>query len=157
MPIASATCSAHTAGCARRASLEQLADVAAECRARAVDVLGVCGGDGTLARTLIGAGARLRPRSTLPPILPLRAGTMNTIARAMGCPAWQPERMLAEIVADLRRGRAARRRPSTSSSAVNGKHYGFMVGAGVPVEFLRVYYDQPRRGRAAARCRRWSS
>jgi MFS superfamily sulfate permease-like transporter len=28
------------------ASLEHLADVAAECRARAVDVLGVCGGDG---------------------------------------------------------------------------------------------------------------
>jgi diacylglycerol kinase family enzyme len=33
---------------------------------------------------------------------------------------------------------------------VNGNDYGFMVGAGVPVEFLRLYYQQPQRGAAAA-------
>ena len=130
------------------ASLAHLDEVAAECRARAVDVLGVCGGDGTLARTL-SALVRVYGSHALPGIVPLRAGTMNTIARAMGCPAWQPERMLTEIVATYRRGRPLDATEHQLAD-VNGHDYGFMVGAGVPVEFLRLYYDQPRTGGAAA-------
>src|SRR5215470_8238579 len=129
-------------------SLHHLADVAVECHERAVDLLGVCGGDGTLARTL-SALVRVYGADALPRIVPLRGGTMNTIARAMGCPAWQPERMLAEVVATYRRGRPLDATEHQLVS-VNGGDYGFMVGAGVPVEFLRLYYDQPRRGGAAA-------
>jgi diacylglycerol kinase family enzyme len=129
-------------------SLTHLADVAAECHARAVDLLGVCGGDGTMARTL-SALVRAYGSDALPRIVPLRGGTMNTIARAMGCPSWQPERMLAEIIATYRRGQ-----PLDAAEhqliAVNGCHYGFMVGAGAPVEFLRYYYAQPRQGAVAA-------
>ena len=130
-------------------SLEQLADAAAECRERAVSVLGVCGGDGTLARTITALVREYGPDSALPSILPLRAGTMNTVARAMGCSAWQPERMLAEIVGEQRRGEPL---PLAEHQlvCVNGRHYGFMVGAGVPVEFLRAYYGQPRRGAIGA-------
>lgn len=130
-------------------SLEALADVAAECRERAVGLVGVCGGDGTLARTITALVREYGPDSDLPPILPLRAGTMNTVARAMGCPAWRPERMLAEVVGEQRRGEPL---PLTEHQliCVNGRHYGFMVGAGVPVEFLRVYYDQPQRGALGA-------
>ncbi len=130
------------------ASLDQLADVAAECRARAVDVLGVCGGDGTLARTL-SALVRAYDGETLPRIVPLRAGTMNTVARAMGCPAWRPERMLAEIAETYREGG---RVDATEHQLlrVNGRDYGFMMGVGVPVELLRVYYDQPQPGAGAA-------
>jgi hypothetical protein len=130
-------------------SLEQLADAAAECRERDFDVIGVCGGDGTLARTITALVHEYGPDSTLPPILPLRAGTMNTVARAMGCSSWQPERMLAEIVDDQRRGELL---PLTEHQliCINRPHYGFMVGTGVPVEFLRVYYDQPRRGALGA-------
>jgi diacylglycerol kinase family enzyme len=125
-------------------SLSHLADVAMECRDRAVDVLGVCGGDGTMARTL-SALVRAYGTAALPRIVPLRGGTMNTIARAMGCPAWQPERMLAEIVANYRRGQAL---DATEHQLieVNGNDYGFMVGAGAPVEFLRLYYGLPRQG-----------
>jgi diacylglycerol kinase family enzyme len=76
---------------------------------------------------------------------------MNTVARAMGCPAWQPERMLAEIVATYRSG-GPLDATEHQLAQVNGRDYGFMVGAGVPVAFLRLYYDQPRPGaRAAAR------
>lgn len=130
-------------------SLDQLADAAAECRERDVAVLGVCGGDGTLARTITALVRAYGPDSTLPTILPLRAGTMNTVARAMGCSAWRPERMLAEIVGEQRRGEPL---PLTEHQlvSVNGRHYGFMIGAGVPVEFLRVYYAQPRRGARGA-------
>lgn len=130
-------------------SLEALADAAAECREREVTVVGVCGGDGTLARTITALVREYGPEAPLPPILPLRAGTMNTVARAMGCSAWQPERMLAEIVSEQRRGE-----PLSVAEhqliCVNDRHYGFMVGAGVPVEFLRTYYDQPRRGALGA-------
>ncbi|MEO8603142.1 MAG: diacylglycerol kinase family protein [bacterium] len=123
-------------------SLDELADVAAECRARRVELLGVCGGDGTLARTL-SALVREYGDDVLPRILPLRAGTMNTVARAMGGSAWQPERMLAQVSADWRRGDVL---PHTDHQlvAVNGQQYGFMVGVGVPVEFLRVYYGGQR-------------
>lgn len=129
-------------------SLEQLEEVAAECRRREVAVLGVCGGDGTLARTLT-ALVRVYGGAALPTILPLRAGTMNTVARAVGCSAWHPERMLAEIVDEYRRGEPL---PLTAHqlASVNGRHYGFMVGAGVPVDFLRHYYERPRRGALAA-------
>lgn len=129
-------------------SLEALADAAAECREREVALIGVCGGDGTLARTITALVREYGP-TALPPILPLRAGTMNTVARAMGCSAWQPERMLAEVVDEQRRGA---RLPLTEHQLVciNGRHYGFMIGAGVPVEFLRAYYDQPRRGALGA-------
>ena len=130
-------------------SLGELADVAAECRARAVEVLGVCGGDGTLARTVT-ALVRAYGADALPRILPLRAGTMNTVARAMGCSAWRPERMLAQVIADWRRGEPL---PHTDHQllAVNGRQHGFMVGAGVPVEFLRVYYAGERGALGALR------
>ena len=101
-----------------------------------------------MARTL-SALVRVYGSDALPDIVPLRAGTMNTVARAMGCPAWQPERMLAEIVATYRRGE-----PLAATEhqlvRVNQRDYGFMVGAGVPVAFLRLYYDQPRLGAGAA-------
>lgn len=125
-------------------TLEHLEDVAEECRARAIDVLGVCGGDGTLARTLT-ALAKVYGSATLPRILPLRAGTMNTVARAMGCARWRPERMLAEIVDTYRSGG---RLDETEHQLlrINGDTLGFMIGAGVPVEFLRLYYNEPHRG-----------
>ena len=130
------------------ATLEQLGEVAAEFRSRAVDLLGVCGGDGTLARTL-SALVRVYGADTLPGIVPLRAGTMNTIARAMGCPAWQPERMLARLVANYRRGQTL---GATEHQLVmvNRRDYGFMVGVGAPVEFLQRYYAEPQQGAAAA-------
>ena len=95
------------------ASLAHLDDVAAECRARAIDVLGVCGGDGTLARTL-SALVRVYGSDALPRILPLRAGTMNTVARAMGCSALAAR---AHAGRDRRRATAAAgrsTRPSTN-------------------------------------------
>ena len=125
-------------------SLEQLADVARECQVRQVELLGVCGGDGTLARTLT-ALVRAYGSDALPCILPLRAGTMNTVARAMGCPAWQPERMLAEVVAGSRRGTPLAL-TEHQLLAINGSQFGFMIGAGVPVEFLRRYYALEQRG-----------
>jgi diacylglycerol kinase family enzyme len=125
-------------------SLDDLPAVAAECRRSSVDVLAVCGGDGTYSRTL-SALMHAYDGRPLPTFLPLRAGTMNTVARAIGAPAWQPERMLAEIVAEYSRGGTLEATDHQLLS-VNGSALGFMVGAGVIVGFLRAYYDNPRRG-----------
>lgn len=130
------------------ATVAALSEVAAECRQTAVDVLAVCGGDGTYGQTL-SALVRAYDGRPLPTFLPLRAGTMNTVARSIGCPAWEPERMLAEVVAGYRSGQPLGDFEHQLLS-VNGESFGFMVGAGVIVGFLRAYYDNPLRGPVGA-------
>lgn len=129
-------------------SLEHLPEVAEECRQREVDVLAVCGGDGTYTRTL-SALHEVYAGHPLPTFLPLRAGTMNTVARAVGAPAWQPERMLAQIVAEYRQG-GALESMEHQLLCINGKFLGFMVGAGVVVGFLEEYYGSGRTGPVGA-------
>jgi diacylglycerol kinase family enzyme len=129
-------------------SVDALPEVAAECRSTGVDVLAVCGGDGTYGQTL-SAVVRAYGERPLPTFLPLRAGTMNTVARSIGCRAWEPERMLAEVVAGYRSGRALGDFEHQLLS-VNGAAFGFMVGAGVVVGFLRAYYDNRLRGPVGA-------
>lgn len=125
-------------------TLDDLPAVARECQQREVDVLAVCGGDGTYARTL-SALMHAYGGQPLPTFLPLRAGTMNTVARAIGCRAWEPERMLARIVGEYRRGQPVEAADHQLLS-VNGSALGFMVGAGVIVGFLRAYNANARRG-----------
>jgi diacylglycerol kinase family enzyme len=129
-------------------SLEHLPEIARACRQSEVDILAVCGGDGTYTRTL-SALHQVYVDRPLPTFLPLRAGTMNTVARAVGSPAWQPERMLAQIVAEYRQGQ-----PLASMEhqllCINGKFLGFMVGAGVIVGFLEEYYGSDRTGPVGA-------
>jgi diacylglycerol kinase family enzyme len=129
-------------------SLEHLPEVAEECRQSEVDLLAVCGGDGTYTRTL-SALHEVYAGHPLPTFLPLRAGTMNTVARSIGAPRWQPERMLAQIVAEYRQGQ-----PLQSMEhqllRVNDRSLGFMVGAGVVVGFLEEYYQTSRTGPVGA-------
>jgi len=129
-------------------SLEHLPEIAEACRKSEVDVLAVCGGDGTYTRTLSALHEIYEDRP-LPRFLPLRAGTMNTVARAVGAPAWQPERMLAQIVEEYRQGQ-----PLASMDhqllRINEKFLGFMVGAGVIVGFLEEYYGSTRTGPVGA-------
>jgi diacylglycerol kinase family enzyme len=125
-------------------TIEALPEVAAECRQSEVDVLAVCGGDGTLGQTLSAVVHAYEGRP-LPSFLPLRAGTMNTVARSIGCRAWAPERMLAEVVAGYRSGRPLGDFDHQLLS-VNGQSHCFMIGAGVVVGFLRAYYQSRVRG-----------
>jgi len=129
-------------------SLEEMEVVAREFRSRGIDILAVCGGDGSFFRTL-SAMVRAYGRDPLPLFLPLRAGSMNTIARSVGCRRGSPERVLKHVVADYR---AVRPFEQTERHLiqVNDEHFGFMVGAGVVVNFLQVYYAAGQSGPWAA-------
>ncbi len=129
-------------------SLEEMEELAREFRRRSIDILAVCGGDGSFSRTL-SAMVRAYGADPLPQFLPLRAGSMNTIARSVGCRRGSPERVLAHAVADHRAGRPFEV-TERHLIQVNGEHFGFMVGAGVVVNFLQVYYAAGQAGRWAA-------
>lgn len=129
-------------------SLEEMEEVARELRARRIDILAVCGGDGSFFRSL-SAVVRAYDGEPLPHFLPLRAGTMNTIARSLQWRRGSPELVLERAVADYRSGR-----PFETTErhliVVGGRHFGFMVGAGSIVNFLRVYYGGSGQGPWAA-------
>jgi diacylglycerol kinase family enzyme len=129
-------------------SLQEIEEVAREFHRQRIDVLAVCGGDGSFFRTLT-AIVRAYGSDPLPHFLPLRAGSMNTIARSVGCRHGSPERVLTDAVADYRAGR-----PFETTERhliiVNGQDLGFMFGAGAIVSFLRVYYGGRGRGPLAA-------
>ena len=129
-------------------SLEEMDEVAHELRARSIDILAVCGGDGSFFRSL-SALVRAYDGEPLPRFLPLRAGSMNTIARSLLWRHGTPERVLERTVADYRAGR-----PFETTErhliGVDGHHFGFMVGSAAVVNFLRVYYGGTGRGRWAA-------
>jgi len=118
--------------------LEQLVEGAREFRDRGIDILGLCGGDGSFFRAL-SAVAEVYGPDPLPVFLPLRAGTMNTVARGVGAPRGRPERVVERLVGQRRRGEAL---PTSARQLlrVNGTLLGFMVGAGVIVGFLQAYY-----------------
>lgn len=129
-------------------SLAEMDEVAREFHQRGIDILAVCGGDGSFSRSL-SSMVRAYGGEPLPRFLPLRAGSMNTIARSVLSRRGSPERVLEQTVADYRAGR-----PFETTErhliAVDGQHFGFMVGAAAIVNFLRVYYGGSSRGRWAA-------
>ncbi len=130
-------------------SLREVEEVAREFLARQIEVLAVCGGDGSFCRVLSAVVRIYGPGRALPLFLPLRGGSLNTIARSVGCRHGSAERVLAQALADSRAGR-----PFATTERhlieVNGEHFGFMVGAGAIVNFLRLYYGAPGRGPRAA-------
>lgn len=125
-------------------SVDSLNGVAAEFRARAVGVVAVCGGDGSFSRAL-SAVVRAYGDAPLPLLLPLRGGTMNTIARAVGAPRAGPEVVVAKLL-ERRRAGQPERIVERDILRVNGDDYGFMVGAGTIVGFLKAYYAGHRQG-----------
>lgn len=128
-------------------SLEDLPRAARELARLDIDVLGVCGGDGSFFRSLSACLPEFTARP-LPFFLPLPAGSMNTIATSLG---WR-RRPLEDMVTSIARCDDVRSLVPVEREVirVNGVHYGFMVGVGVIVNFLAAYYAEPGRGPIAA-------
>jgi diacylglycerol kinase family enzyme len=123
-------------------------EVAREFAAAKIDILAVCGGDGSHFRTLT-ALRRAYPNGALPLFLPLRAGTMNYIARSIGCMRGGPEHVLAHVAHDYRHGRT-HDLIERQLLIANGEHAGFVFGCGVIVNYLRLYYSEAKPGPVTA-------
>lgn len=128
--------------------LEEIEDAARGFRDAGIEVLAICGGDGSFFRTL-SAMVRVYDGAPLPLFLPLRAGSMNTIARAVGCRRGRPEAVLAAVLDDHAAGRVFDL-AEFDLLCVNRQYYGFITGAGVIVKFLQAYYKRPQPGPLAA-------
>ena len=130
------------------ASLAALSRAVRACRDGGIEIFAVCGGDGSYFRAL-SALMRAYGPGALPRFLPLRAGAMNNVARSVGWAYGEPVDVLAAVVRRYRAGLplAVTRRDLI---VVNRTRYGFMVGAGAVVRFLKTYYRRPGRGPWAA-------
>jgi len=125
-------------------SLPAIQDAALEFRKRAVDILAICGGDGSYHCTLSGFRAVYQD-GPLPMLLPLRAGTINYIADSIGGRRGRPEQALARVVRDYRRGRTYET-TERDLLRVNGVEHGFVLSFGTAVNYLRAYYALERQG-----------
>lgn len=126
------------------------------------DVVAICGGDGTLHRTLTGM-IRSYAERTLPPIVILRGGAMNIAAASLGFHG-DPIDHLRRFVALRERGdlaaclagRVNASRPGLEMFEhrllrIDGR-YGFLFGTGVIHDFLKAYYATPEPSRTTAAC-----
>ena len=125
-------------------SLPTIQDVAREFRERGAEVLAICGGDGSYHCTLTGFRA-VYGDAPLPLLLPLRAGTINYVADAIGGRRGGPEQVLARVVRDYRRGRVYET-TERDVIRVNGSEYGFVLSFGTAVNYLRTYYSLEKQG-----------
>jgi diacylglycerol kinase family enzyme len=128
--------------------LPGIEEVAREFVAREIDILAVCGGDGSDHCTLT-AFHKIYDGRPLPLLLPLRAGTINYIADATSGRRGTPEQVLARVVRDHRRGNT---HVTTERDVirVNGTELGFLLSFGTTVNFLRAYYALDEQGPWAA-------
>jgi diacylglycerol kinase family enzyme len=125
-------------------SLEAIQEVARECRDRGTEILAVCGGDGSYHCTLTGFRA-VYGDAPLPMLLPLRAGTINYLADAIGGRRGKPEQVLARVVRDHRKGHT-HETTERDLLRVNGREHGFVLSFGTAVNYLRIYYALDRQG-----------
>ncbi len=125
-------------------NVEAIGEVAREFHQRGIDILAICGGDGSDHCTLT-AFHRIWGESRLPRLLPLRAGTINYVADATGGRRGTPEQVLARVVRDYRRGNT---HVTTERDVlrVNGSEVGFLLSFGTAVNYLRAYYALDQQG-----------
>jgi diacylglycerol kinase family enzyme len=119
----------------------QLLETLAEFKERGIDTLAICGGDGSVGCVVTRALRVWDPRD-MPPLLLLRAGTINNLARSIGIRG-SAEATLAAVVEHRARG-VEHERVALQLVRVNREQYGYSVGAGMIVRFLERYYRSAR-------------
>lgn len=115
---------------------------------RGFDIIAVCGGDGSFYHVVTRV-VRIWGAETLPLLLPLRGGTINNLARTIRSRRRRAESMLAHVVKDFRQGRT-HEITYRDLISVNDGDYGYIIGAGLITNFLRLYYSGKKPGPARA-------
>jgi len=127
---------------------DELARAIERFKARAVEVVGINGGDGT-GHFVLSALARAYGPSPLPTVALLRGGAMNTVADANKLRG-TPEHLLKALLERRRAGlplRTLERDLLAVETDGERVSYGFLFGTGTIVVFLDAYY---RTGHPAA-------
>jgi len=124
--------------------LADLGETLARFHDRGFDIVAVCGGDGSFYHA-VSRIVKIWGSDTLPLLLPLRGGTINNLARTIRSRRRRPESMLAHVVKDFRQGRT-HEITQRDLISVNGTDYGYIIGAGLIVNFLRLYYSGKKPG-----------
>jgi diacylglycerol kinase family enzyme len=124
--------------------LTDLDETLARFHDRGFDIIAVCGGDGSFYHA-VSRVVRIWGSDALPLLLPLRGGTINNLARTIRSRRRRPESMLAHVVKDFRHGRT-HEVTQRDLISVNGTDYGYIIGAGLIVNFLRLYYSGKKPG-----------
>jgi diacylglycerol kinase family enzyme len=106
---------------------------------RAFEIVAVCGGDGSFYHA-VSCMVRIWGDASMPLLLPLRGGTINNLARTIRSRRRRAESMLAHVVKDYRQGRT-HEVTYRDLIRVNESDYGYIVGCGLIVNFLRLYYS----------------
>lgn len=130
-------------------SVDELRRIAEEFFRTGIDVLAISGGDGTNTVTLTGF-LDVYGAAALPPIAPLRGGTMNTLANSIGVPRRAPEKLLARLVRlhELA-GPGGKARPlecaerdvmGVRAIGEDRTRCAFLFGTGVVYGYLAEYY-----------------
>ena len=122
-------------------TLEELSRAARQIQMERPEILAVAGGDGTLHKTLTSVFQEYerRPEVPLPQILLIPIGTMNNVATAIGATRYDPVTLARRIDEKIKKNRAFDV-VHVRIMKINGE-YGFMHGAGLPVNFLQAYYS----------------
>lgn len=126
------------------ADLDELDVRLRELRDKRIEILAVCGGDGSFHH-VIGRAIELWGTDNLPLLLPLRGGTINNLSRTIRARRRRAESMLAHVVKDYRQGRT-HEVTQRDLIFVNNERYGYIIGAGLIVNFLQLYYAGTRPG-----------
>jgi diacylglycerol kinase (ATP) len=113
-------------------SLDEVRLAAEACRRREVDLIGISGGDGTIAHTLT-AVVGVYGDAPLPPIALLRGGTVNTILRGLGIRVDGREMLRRVLAGDVWIDRR--------HALQIGDRNGFIFGSGAVASFCEAYYE----------------
>jgi len=118
-------------------NIDQLPEVAAECKKRGIEYLGVNGGDGSL-HLVLSAFIKVYNRDPLPIVVPLRSGTMNTLTRSVKIKG-KTIKILEKLI-EKRRSNQPIQLVKQHLIRLNDQ-YGFMSGGGLAANFLAAYYS----------------
>jgi diacylglycerol kinase (ATP) len=113
-------------------SLDDVRRAVAGFRTAGIDVLGISGGDGTIAHTLT-AAIEVYGDAPLPRIALLGGGTVNTVARGLGLAQRGPAMLRHVLGGEVRIDRR--------HILQIGEMYGFIFGTGAIANFCEAYYE----------------
>ena len=121
---------------------EEVGPVLDRLRQEGVDVLAICGGDGTYQRVLTDV-IKAWGTDDLPPFFLLKGGSMNTNRYSLGAKICAEDsiRMLMHK-ADA----GSLEQEEVHLLDVNGERYGFLFGFGAVIRFLEDYYSSNASG-----------